>query len=74
MKEIKLVVDRGRSRMPPTNVPIRAWDPVDQEWCTTDISYLNKASLLTWLKSRDGDNKLAEDLVGILMGHGHLHN
>lgn len=42
-------------------------------WISADITELDAASLLTWLKSRGGDNPWAEDIVGILLGHGHLH-
>jgi hypothetical protein len=38
-----------------------------------DIAELDKASLLAWLRSRGGDNPWAEDVVGILLGHGYLH-
>lgn len=39
-----------------------------------DIVLLTSESLLAWLRSRDGDNPYAEDVVGILLGHGHLHD
>ncbi|MBN3875235.1 hypothetical protein [Nostoc sp. JL23] len=38
-----------------------------------EISHLEKASLLDWLKSTGGDNRIAENCVGILLGHGSLH-
>lgn len=44
------------------------------QFVSCDICELDKASLLTWLKSRGGDNRVAEDVVGILLGHGHLHD
>lgn len=44
------------------------------KWESVDIVLLSKDSLLAWLKSRGGDNPYAEDVVGILFGHGHLHN
>lgn len=43
------------------------------KWESVDIVLLKKDSLLTWLRSRGGDNPYAEDCVGILLGHGHLH-
>lgn len=43
------------------------------KWESVDIVLLTKTSLLEWLKSRGGDNPYAEDVVGILLGHGHLH-
>lgn len=44
------------------------------KWESVDIVLLTKDSLLEWLKSRGGSNPYAEDVVGILLGHGHLHN
>jgi len=52
---------------------IRAEFP-DGKWGAADIAQLTKGSLLSWLKSRGGDNPWAEDVVGILLGHGHLHD
>ena len=45
----------------------------DNKWKSVDIVMLEKESLLKWLKSRDGNNPYAEDVVGILLGYGHLH-
>lgn len=56
-----------------TGIPIRAQDP-DGVWGTFDIASLDKESLLTWLKGDGGDNELAEDTVGVLLGHGHLND
>jgi hypothetical protein len=42
-------------------------------WESVDILCLTKESLLEWLKSRGGDNPYAEDVVGMLLGHGRLH-
>lgn len=57
----------------PTGIYIRTEDPNTSRVKTGDIYYLTSDSLLSWLKSRGGDNQWAEDVVGILMGHGHLH-
>ena len=46
---------------------------VDGKWGAFDIAELTAESLLEWLKSRGGDNQMAEDTVGIILGHGHLH-
>ena len=54
-----------------TSVFVRAKTP--DGWDSVDIATLDKSSLLSWLRSRGGDNRWAEDLVGILLGHGHLH-
>ena len=39
------------------------------KWDNFDIVYLDTKSLLTWLKSRGGSNKWAEDTVCIILGH-----
>lgn len=62
-----------------TGLYVRARHPEQAEhdragrWDSVDIYFLNKESLLEWLRSRGGDNPWAEDVVGILLGHGHLH-
>lgn len=38
-----------------------------------DLAVLDKQSLLSWLKQNNESNKIAEDTVGILLGHGHLN-
>ncbi|MHC5827014.1 MAG: hypothetical protein ACYT04_66880, partial [Nostoc sp.] len=40
---------------------------------TVEISLLDKSSLLAWLKSMGGDNRIAENCVGLLLGHGRFH-
>ena len=72
----ELYVDKQRvldnfSRYHATGIFVRAEH--DGKWDAYDIAELTKESLLRWLRSRDGDNKWAEDCVGILLGHGHLH-
>ena len=56
-----------------TGIFIRAWSDEKDKFVNADIYHLDKESLLEWLKSRGGDNPWAEDVVGILLGHGHLH-
>jgi hypothetical protein len=73
-----LRTDPLRERLPEEEQPhtglyIRALG-VDGKWITADICMLDKESLLRWLRSRGGDNPWAEDVVGILLGHGHLHH
>jgi hypothetical protein len=41
---------------------------------TVDAIRLDKESLLAWLHSRGECNKFAEDVVGVLLLHGHLHS
>jgi hypothetical protein len=55
-----------------TGIHLRAKDQ-DGKWLAADIATLDKESLIAWLRSRGGDNQWAEDVVGILLGHGHLH-
>lgn len=43
------------------------------KWGSHDIAALDKPSLLAWLKSRGGDNQVAEDVVGHLLGYGPLN-
>ena len=57
---------------PETGIFVRAQVP-GGKWDSVDIAQLDAESLLEWLRSRDGDNSLAENVVGILLGHGHLH-
>ena len=45
----------------------------DGRWDNHDIAALDADSLLAWLKSRGGDNPIAENMVGHLLGHGRLH-
>ena len=55
-----------------TGIYVRA-RALDGTYRTFDIGELTSASLLEWLRSRGGDNPWAEDVVGLLLGHGHLH-
>ena len=55
-----------------TGIYIRAKNTADR-WDSLDIAWLDRVSLLAFLRSRDGDNPWAEDVCGILLGHGHLH-
>lgn len=74
---MKLMVDNARheanaDRDVMTGIVVRAETPGGRV-INADIADLDKASLLEWLRSRGGDNPWAEDCVGILLGHGHLH-
>lgn len=67
-----LVVDPARMKYEDTTgVFVRAKH--GGKWGGHDFATLDKASLLVMLRDRGGDNPWAEDLVGILLGHGHLH-
>jgi hypothetical protein len=54
-----------------TGIYIRAQDE-EGRWHSEDIALLDMPSLLEWLRSRGGYNPWAEDVVGILLGHGHI--
>ena len=79
MEHVELLVDG--ERLEPnvsagiyarTGIYVRAKQP-DGKWISADLCQLSKESLLAWLRSRGGNNPWAEDTVGILLGHGHLH-
>ena len=69
---MKLKVDPKRIHEGGTGLCVRAELP-SGGFGSADIVSLDKRSLLEWLRSRGGDNPLAEDVVGILLDHGHLH-
>ncbi len=54
-----------------TGIPVRA--QLEGKWGSHDIATLTAESLLGWLRSRGGNNPLAEDIIGVLLGHGRLH-
>lgn len=56
----------------PGCIPIRARDPVTDQWGSFEVPQLDKKSLLEWLKDRP--KEYVDDVVGILLGHGHLHS
>lgn len=68
---LKVMPERVNSEEMNTGIYVRT--QMDGRWINSDIAWLEPASLLTWLRSRGGDNPWAEDVVGILLGHGHLH-
>ena len=65
---MELKVDPARRRSGrSTGIFVRALH--EDRHINADIAELDRESLLTWLKSRGGDNKWAEDCVLILLGH-----
>ncbi len=66
-RTLDLNIDPARRGMENTGIYVRAKD--EGKWQSVDIVYLDKASLLRWLRSRGGDNKWAESVVGVLLGH-----
>ena len=61
----------GQDDLYSTGIYVRAIRP-DGRADSVDIVMLDRPSLLRWLRSRGGHNPWAEDVVGILLGHGHL--
>ena len=57
--------------LPQTGIYVRASTP-EGVWDSVDIALLQKPSLLRWLKSRGGHNIWAENVVALLLGHGHF--
>ena len=56
-----------------TGIYVRAKNTADR-WDSLDIIHLDRVSLLVFLRSREvGHNPWAEDVCGLLLGHGHLH-
>ena len=71
---MQLYVDKSRiEKVPACNIFVRAKAP-DGSYVSVDIAHLKKDSLLKWLRSRGGENKWAENVVGILLGYGYLHD
>jgi len=66
-----LCADDQRLRLKGTGILVRALRP-GGKFGPTDIAHLCRQSLLDWLRSRR-DNRTAEDVVGILLGHGPLN-
>lgn len=68
---MELTIDPQRLNRGTFSVPeimVRAKAP-DGHYLSVDISDLDRASLLTWLRSRGGSNQWAENTVLLLLGH-----
>ena len=50
------------------DVEVTAWNPNSKQNQVCDIGMLNKESLYKFLRSRGGDNELAEDIVAKTLG------
>ena len=61
-------IDPLRCRFPETGIYVRAQDDKGH-WGSFDIAYLDRPSLMMWLRSRGGDNPWAENTVAALLGH-----
>lgn len=60
--------DSERIDLPSTGIYVRALSP-EGKWLSADIATLERASLMTWLRSRGGENAWAEEVVARLLGH-----
>lgn len=67
------IVDRER-REAGITVGIYVRARMSGRWINADVAWLDKASLLRWLRAQGGDNPLAEDILGIVLDHGPLHD
>jgi hypothetical protein len=63
-----LRIDKARTLTPETGICVRAINS-DEKWASVDIAWLDRESLLTWLRGSSGDNPLAENVVCTLLGH-----
>lgn len=70
--QLKIDEERYQGAWDATGICVRA-QRENGTYETVDISSLTKESLLVWLKSEGGDNRFAEDAVGIMLEHGPLH-
>jgi hypothetical protein len=74
LEDLHIDPDRAAiaENFPRTGVFVRAKDQSGKHQ-SVDIALLNKASLLALLRSRGGRNEWAENMVGLLLGHGAFH-
>ena len=68
---MELKVDESRLGRNSTGIYVRAKH--NDSWGSFDIYELNKESLVIWLTDSGCSNPMAENTVGILLGHGHIH-
>lgn len=64
-----MMVDPDRAGRPETGIYVRAQLP-GGKWISADINWLARDDLLAWLRA--GNETRAIDVVGMLLGHGHL--
>lgn len=76
-KTTSLVYDPARLDQFSTRLVVQATRKVGKGTATyqeaVDIGALEEASLFTWLREGGGDNPRAENVVGVILGHGRLH-
>lgn len=54
---------------PTTDIYVLARRPPTGEWDSVDIVFLDRESLMHWLRSYGGVNEFAENCVALLLGH-----
>jgi len=72
--DFNLQVDPDRLRpsyVDATSIYVRA--QYEGKWGSHDIAVLDAVSLLRWIRSKRSDNNhFAEDIIGVILGHGHI--
>ena len=71
MQDLRIDPEREIDYADATGIYVRAQGQ-DGKWGSYDIAQLDAPSLLKCLRSRGGCNRWAENVVGILLGHGHI--
>lgn len=66
------IYEEGILALYKTGIFVRAKDTTGK-WKSVDLCFLEKDSLLKWLRSRGGENQFAENVVGVILGYGSLH-
>lgn len=70
---IKARIDPARDEYDSaTGIYVRAMNAAGK-WESVDMARLDRESLIQWMRSRGGDNKLAESLVLLLLDHEPLN-
>lgn len=68
-----LVIDESRrDQDESTGIYVRAKNS-EGHWEAIDMACLTRESLLEWLHSRGQCNIWAENVIGVVLGHGPLH-
>jgi len=68
---LKIDPERNGGKFETTGIYCRALNNLGF-WVAADIMQLDKESLLEFLRSHGGKNEWAEDVVALMLGHGHF--
>lgn len=63
-------VDPSRIGLHSTGIYIRAI--LDDRWGSHDVVHLDADSLISWLHSRGDCNPMAENMLGVVLGHDQI--